>query len=112
SGQWGTVTLGSDVAVAGALSLATGNIALGSFDLTIGSSGSIQGGSAGGYIDASGSGSLIMSLGATGGSATFQVGTSTGYAPVIITNNSATAGQFMVSTNAGVFANGTSGADI
>lgn len=86
------VTLTSSTTVNGTLTLTSGNITTGSNTLTIGSSGSVSRSS--GHVI----GSLKKSL--SSGTATFEVGTTNGYAPVNFANISGT-GDFTVKTVSG-----------
>lgn len=86
------VTLTNSTTVNGTLTLTNGNITTGSNTLTIGSSGSVSRSS--GHII----GSLKKSL--SSGTATFEVGTSSGYTPVSFANISGT-GDFTVTTVSG-----------
>src|SRR5690606_26412587 len=77
--------------------LMLGTIALNNFNLTIGSSGNISGGSSSSFIETDGSGQLIQQgIGSGGrtGSITFPIGsTATSYTPLIL-NNSGTMDDF------------------
>lgn len=77
------VTQTSSVAVNGTLTLTAGKIAIGNYNLTIAGSGSISGGSASGYIIATGSGSLLQQV-AGGSSKIFPVGTTSDYMPATV----------------------------
>lgn len=110
-GSSGSASLSSDLTVGGTLALTSGILATGN-NLTIGSTGTIQGGSSASYVVASGSGRLNMIINNGGASAMFQVGTMANYAPVTVTNNSSASGSFSVNAHPGVFAAGTIGTDI
>ena len=111
-GSAGSVALGSNIIVGGTLTLAQGNINIGSYNLTIPVTGSLQGGSLTSYVITPDTGSLIMTVLNAGAASTFQVGTLVNYAPVTVTNNSTLTGAFSVSAHPGVFANGTIGTDV
>ena len=110
-GSSGTASLSSNLTVNGTLALTSGTLNIVN-NLTISGSGNAQGGSASSYVIAAGVGRLTMTVANSGGTGTFQVGTTTSYAPVVITNNSGASGSFDVMAHTGVFANGTSGIDI
>lgn len=112
SGSGGSITLNSDLTIDGTLALTNGNIITGANDLTIAAGGTVQGGSAGSYVVTSAGGTLTMQVANAGASGTFQVGSQSAFAPVVITNHSSASGNFMVNAHAGVMANGTSGSDI
>jgi hypothetical protein len=111
-GSSGSIALGSPATIGGTLTLAQGNINIGSYDLTIPSTGTVTGGSSASYIITSDTGSLIMTVANAGATATYQVGTLANYAPVTVTNNSTLAGSFSVIAHPGVFAQGTTGTDL
>jgi hypothetical protein len=111
-GTAGSVVLGSSVTVAGALTLAQGNIDIAKHDLTILATGVLTGGSAASYVVTSDTGHLIMTVANAGANGMFQVGTIANYAPVTVTNNSAVGGTFNVLAHPGVLLHGTTGADI
>ncbi len=108
----GSASLNSSLGVGGMLSLTNGTLNIGSDTLTVSGSGSVQGGSSASYVIATDVGRLAMSVANAGGSAMFQIGTTANYAPVMITNNSSASGSFYANAHAGVFAGGTTGADI
>lgn len=111
-GSSGVVALGSAVTVGGTLTLAQGNINLGTNNLTLSPTGTLTGGSAASYVITGDTNGLIMTVANAGAAAMFQVGTLAGYAPVNVTNNSTALGVFTVNAHPGIFANGTSGANI
>lgn len=85
----GTKTLDGAVTVSGTFTLTSSSLELGNNDLTIGSSGSLTGGSASSYVITNGSGSLKrqgIGAGAITGLVIFPVGTSLSYTPLAITN--------------------------
>ncbi|MES2379900.1 MAG: T9SS type A sorting domain-containing protein [Bacteroidota bacterium] len=92
-------TLAGNTTVNGTLSLSSGTVTLGSNNLTIGSAGSISGGSTSSYIVTDGTGKLTQSnIGATGrtGSILYPVGiSSSSYTPVSV-NNAGTNDDFSV----------------
>ena len=106
------MALGSNVTVGGTLTLAQGNVNIGSYSLTIPVTGSLTGGSSASYVVTSDTGSLIMTVANAGGAATYQVGTLANFAPVTVTNNSTLTGAFSVVAMSGVFAHGTAGTDL
>ena len=114
-GGSGMVSLGSNATIGGTLTLAQGNISIGNYNLTIPATGTVQGGSAASYVITNAltadTGSLIMTI-ATATSAMYQVGTLANYAPVNITNNAALSGVFGAMAHPGVFASGTTGANL
>ena len=108
-------SLASNLTVAGRLTLTSGRINLtGSNNLTLTGSDSIYGGSPSSYVSTSGTGSLVANIGITAqnNARTLYVGTMNSFAPVRITNSSTTAGNFSANAQSGIYANGTSGADI
>jgi len=109
------VSLGSNATIGGTLTLAQGNIAIGNYNLTILPTGTVQGGSSASYIISNGlsadTGSLKMTVG-TAASAMYQIGTMANYAPANITNNATLSGVFSVMAHPGVFASGTTGANL
>lgn len=109
----GSITLGSDLMVNGALNLNNGNVTIEDNDLTINVNGSVEGGSENSFVLASGEGSLIISLEAGGESVTFPVGTEEGYFPCILTeNDGADNVEIAVNLAAEVLAEGESGTDL
>ncbi len=109
------LSLGSNATVGGTLTLAQGNISVGNYDLTIPVTGTVQGGSSASYVItnavAADTGSLLMTV-ATTAAAMYQIGTIANYAPVNITNNAVLSGVFGVMAHPGVFASGTTGANL
>jgi hypothetical protein len=103
------VFLGSDLTVSGELSLIRGTIGIGNSNLIISEKGNVQGGSSSSYVINTGTGNLTMAVPNSGSATMFQVGTQNGYAPVAITNNSATAGNFSVYATEGVLTGGCVG---
>ncbi len=103
------VNLGTNVVVTGTLALMSGKMSLGPNFLTVSATGAVTGGSNNSYVITDGTGALMMNL-VAGASAKFNVGTTTNYTPMIITANTGSAsGDVSVNTNAGVYANGTTG---
>ena len=111
-GTSGSVALGSAATIGGTLTLAQGNINIGSYNLTIPVTGTLTGGSSTSYVVTSDTGSLIMTVANAGAAATYQVGTMANYAPVTVTNNSTLAGNFSVIAHPGAFAQGITGTDL
>lgn len=94
----GTKTLSGAATVSGTLTLTASNLQLGNNDLTVGSAGSVTGGSASHYIVINGSGKLKQQgIGAGGrtGEVVFPIGTSSSYTPLSVTN-AGTADEFSV----------------
>jgi hypothetical protein len=109
-------SLGSDLNVAGNLTLTSGQVNLtGSSNLVLAGADSIQGGSSNSYIATSGTGSLIVNVAgsaSTDNSRMLYIGTQSTFAPVRVTNSSSTSGNFSGNAHAGIFADGTTGSDI
>ncbi len=108
----GYVSLSSDLDVSRTLSVTEGTVRIGNYDLSVARNGNMQGCSASGYVVTNGIGRLVMNLNNRGTSVTFPVGTMTDYAPVVVSNYSSSEGSFKVKAHHGIFAYGTSGADI
>jgi len=89
-----SVTLPSSLRVINELTLTSGKVTLGSYNLT---AGSISGGKSNSYVVTSGTGALSLNADATSGTL-FPIGTATGYAPVTITPASNDTVAAMVST--------------
>lgn len=108
----GTLRLSGNTTIGGMLTLNSGMMNTGSYNLSIASGGSVSGGSSSSYIITSNGGSLIVNV-AANSSATYPVGTATHYAPATV---SASSGS--VSSNIGVmamdsvYAQGSSGANL
>lgn len=77
------VTQTSNITVNGVLTLTSGKVSIGNYDLTIASTGSVSGASASSYIVPTGTGTLKQQVTA-GGSKTFPVGTSSYYMPATV----------------------------
>jgi hypothetical protein len=108
-GSGGMAMLASDLNVDGTLSLQSGTINIGGNNLTVTSNGSVSGGSSTSYVITGVGGRLTRSLTA-GGSLTYNVGTTTRYAPAVMTGNTGSAAAMLsVGVNPSVYANGTSG---
>jgi hypothetical protein len=94
----GSKTLAGAITVTGVLTLGSGYVLLGGNDLTIGSSGSISGGSSASFVVVSGTGGLIQQGIGTGGrtgAVSFPIGISTtSYTPLQLDNSSGTADNF------------------
>lgn len=107
-----TAQLGSDLTVNGQLGLNMGKLNTGTHTLTIGTSGSVTGGSANSYVTTGTTGRLAMGLNA-GASATYPIGTSHNYAPIMI---SAATGSASGTVGAGVmdsvYAHATTGTNL
>lgn len=101
--------LNGDATVNGTLNLQKGLLDIGSNTLTIGTSGTISGGTQNSYVTTDNNGKLNVNVNA-GGSKTYPVGTMVSFAPAIITvNTGSTGGYIGVGITTGVYANGTSG---
>jgi hypothetical protein len=84
----GTMTLGGSLRVTSSIELNQvngGYLELSAFDLTLGSTASINGGNATSYIKTSGTGSLYNTI--ASGSVTFPIGNGSSYAPLTINEN-------------------------
>jgi len=107
-----SVTLGGNLNVGGTLNLQSGMLNVGTNNLMLSSGATISGGSANSYVATGVGGMLTMNL-AAGGTNTYQVGTMTHYAPVVLKANSGSAsGDVSVSVNDHVMANGTTGSNL
>lgn len=101
----GTKTLAGTVIITDLLTLHSGLVELGAYDLTVGSAGSITGGSSSSYIISSGTGALKQQGVGTGGrtgTISFPVGTSASFTPLSI-NNTGTSDEFSVRVITDVF---------
>ncbi len=108
-GSGSTVALGSHLSVTNTLGLTSGRLRLGASDLSIASGGTIMGGTSGSYIITDGTGELVMHL-TPGATDTFEVGTLTNYAPmVVIGGTGAAAADVSVGASTGVLSGGTTG---
>ncbi len=76
----GTLSLSNDISVSHTLTMTSGNISIGSYDLTIGSSATISGAGSSSYIVTGGSGVVKKNYSSTG-SFTFPVGDASDYSP-------------------------------
>ena len=101
--------LAQNISITSNLTLSSGKVSIGNFNLTIGNSASISGASSSNYIVTGGSGSLIREVG--GSSVSFPVGTSSGYNPISL-SNSGTTDDFSVSVSDNVLQDGSSGSTI
>ena len=102
------VSLGTSVNVNNNLTLTTGRISINNNNLTLGNSATISGASSTAYIVTDSAGSLVINnVGTSGktGAVLFPIGTSTGYNPISITNDSI-ADNYWVSVKTGVDAAG------
>lgn len=102
------VSLGTSVNVNNNLTLTTGRISINNNNLTLGNSATITGASSTAYIVTDSAGSLVINnVGTSGktGAVLFPIGTSTGYNPISITNDSI-ADNYWVSVKTGVDAAG------
>lgn len=85
----GTKTAGGAVSVSGSLILTASMLQLGSNNLTIGSAGSISGGSSSSYIITNGTGALVqqgLGAGVRSAAISFPIGTAVGFNPLQLTN--------------------------
>jgi len=109
------MTLSGDMTLTNQLTLTSGTITLGSNNLSIGSSGSISGGSSSSFIVSNSTGELRQdAIGSSGrsGAVLFPVGSSTAsYTPVTITN-SGTDDEFRVRVTNAILTGGTGGSPI
>mgnify|MGYP000955664216 FL=1 len=104
----GNVVLSNDATVNQILTLTNGKIMLGDNNLTLGTSGSISGGSLTSYVQTNGTGTFRRPLGSS--SAFFPVGNGS-YNPVTLTGDQVSS-VFGARVLDGVFANGLSGSSI
>jgi len=104
-------TLTANTTLSGTLTLTSGNITLGDYNLTINSGGSIAGGSSSSYVQTlnqnTGGGALQLEVANGSGPVIFPVGTST-YTPFTMVNLGATA-DFQVRVFDGTYSGGTYG---
>lgn len=108
----GSVTLESELEIMGTLSLQSGQIILTNGNLAINAEGEIAGGSSNSFVLTTGENNLILQVEA-GGSAMFPVGTEIGFFPCEINQEpTASTTDLMVHVATGVFAEGTTGADL
>jgi len=106
------VMLGGDIVVDGTLSLQSGRLDAGMYDVMLSSGASISGGSATSYVVTGVGGSLTMQL-AAGNTNMYAVGTAAGYAPAsVMANSGAATGYVSVGVNPDVYVNGMSGATL
>ena len=107
----GDVTLQSPIYVSNTLNLNSGQLILGSNDLTLGNSATLVGTPAEtNRIKTNGTGSLKMNI-AVGGTKSFPVGNSS-YNSISIKNNTNTADDFWVNVLDDVYANGSNGTPV
>ncbi|MCW3124421.1 MAG: hypothetical protein JWO03_79 [Bacteroidetes bacterium] len=109
------VTLGTDLNVAGKLSLYGGYMDLdSSFALRVHGADSVSGGSDASYIATSGTAMVWMKMNnqASDNARTIPVGTRTRYAPIRISNLGQAAANYGAIAHAGIWSAGTSGTDI
>lgn len=105
----GLATLSSAVTINNNFTLTAGKLSLDNYDITIGNSASITGGSTNAYLIATGTGELKQQIAASG-SKIFPVGTSAAYTPVTVSLSAAsTTDLFHVRMLTAVYSNGTSG---
>lgn len=108
------VTLNNNITVTNLLTLTARNVILGTNDFTVGSSGSISGGSSTSSIVTNNTGKLTQNnigSGARTGGIVFPVSTTSSYTPITI-NNTGTADAFSVRVFDNVYLQGTAGAAI
>jgi hypothetical protein len=107
--------LSGDLSVTGTTTLTAGDLSLGSYNLTVGSAGSIAGGSASSYILTNGTGELRQAnIGTAGrtGTITFPLGAAaSSYTPLAL-SNTGTADEFRVRVSGSVLTAGTTGTPI
>ena len=108
----GLVSLASNVSVNNSLTFTSGKIAVGSYNLTIGTSGAISGATAAKYVIAEAAGSLIQQV-AAGGTKVFPVGTTANYLPATIgLTAGSTTDNFRIRVMDSVLYQGTNGATL
>ena len=91
----GTVTLGADATANGVLTFTSGKLALGSHNLTMGSSpGTISGANSSTYVVTNGTGSLVQNVGSS--DVTYPIGTASAYNQVVLNNTGGTADNYSV----------------
>ncbi|MBP6731540.1 MAG: T9SS type A sorting domain-containing protein, partial [Chitinophagales bacterium] len=114
----GWVYLGTSLTVNQSLTLDGGRIGLlDTSDIIIIGTDTIHGGSANSYVATMGTGSLYINIPDSTSlngydDAMLHIGTQANYAPVRIHNNGSAVGTFGANARPGVFANGTTGADL
>ncbi|MCD6011180.1 MAG: hypothetical protein K0Q79_1042 [Flavipsychrobacter sp.] len=105
----GSVTLGSGLTVDGTLNLNSGRLKLGVNDLTVATGATVTGGSSASFVMTDGTGDLVLPI-IAGAIDTFEVGTTTHYAPmVVIGGTGSAAGNVSVNVQPGVLSAGTTG---
>jgi hypothetical protein len=107
-----SVNLGTDLNIAGTLTLTSGKLNVWDNDLMINAGATVSGGSNNSYVITTGGGTLTMNLVANGAQ-TFYVGTSANYSPAMISaNTGSVASDISVSLSDTVYSSGTTGADL
>ena len=108
-GSGGSLKLGSDLSIEGALNFTGGYLNVNSHNLQIGTSGFITGVGNNSYVITGTSGYLTMNA-TLSGSVNFPVGTASYYFPATITlNNGSATGTIGVNVSSNVYSQGTSG---
>lgn len=101
----GTQTLSGTATVSGVFSITSSSLQLGNYNLIIGGSGSVTGGSAANYVVINGTGKLIQENIGTGGrtgAINFPIGTPTSYNPLVV-SNAGTADGFAASVISNIY---------
>ncbi|MCC6684427.1 MAG: T9SS type A sorting domain-containing protein, partial [Bacteroidia bacterium] len=99
----GTKSIAGSITINGTLTFTSGKLQLGTYDLTIGSSGSISGANSTNYIVTNSTGVVIMQVSNSATNITYPVGTSTSYNPVVLSQTAAgTTDNFEVRVFSGV----------
>jgi hypothetical protein len=107
----GQAYLASSATVNTTLNLTAGKLSLGTYNLTIGNTGTISNANATNYIVATGTGTLNQQVLASG-TKVFPVGITNSYTPATITQAAGTTDVFSVRMIAAAYADGTTGAPI
>jgi len=108
----GSLSLGSNLTVQGALNLVAGKVKLGANNLMMAAGSVVTGGTATSYVVTDGAGSLVMNLAASA-TDTFKVGSVTNFAPIVLKANAgATTGDVSLNVADGVLSAGYTGTSI
>lgn len=109
----GSVDIQSGLNIHGNLTLQSGHLILNDENLTIAASANINGGSQDSYIITEGEGHLVITLEAGGQGMIYPIGSQDDFFPCIIgQNQGASSTEIMARIAAGVWAEGTTGADV
>lgn len=101
--------LAQNTAITGSLTLTSGTVSVGNFNLTMGNSATISGASSSNYVITNGTGALVRQVG--GSAVSFPVGTGSGYNPISLAN-SGTTDDLSVSISDDVLQDGSSGSTV